>query len=167
MAELLPPRRGEFLTADGQPTLRFITWIESLTTISNTTTDTTDILSSLSPGIAANVALEKRVSDLEILLDMGIGGALSNFIKDFNIVTVTANYTTTGNEIIVCNNTTAIDITLNTGPADKESVHVIRQNTGPVNVLGPALGDTSLTIGSRYWSPHFTYIQELSTWVVV
>ena len=167
MADLLPPRRGEFLTADGQPTLRFITWIESLTTISNTTTDTTDILSSLSPGISANVALEKRVSDLEILLDMGIGGALSNFIKDFKVVTVTTDYTTTGNEIVVCNNTTAIEITLNTGPADKESVHVIRQNTGPVSVLGPALGDTSMTIGSRYWSPHFTYIQEISSWVVV
>ena len=83
------------------------------------------------------------------------------------VVVVTANYTTKGNEIVVCNNTAAIEITLNVTPEDRESVHVIRQNTGPVNVLGPALGDTSMTIGSRYWSPHFTYIQEISSWVVV
>jgi len=33
----IPPRRGEVLTREGEPSLRFITWIESLTDQSNKT----------------------------------------------------------------------------------------------------------------------------------
>ena len=33
------PRRGEFFTIDGEPTTRFITWMESLTSEVNTTTE--------------------------------------------------------------------------------------------------------------------------------
>jgi hypothetical protein len=87
--------------------------------------------------------------------------------ESFEIVVVTADYTTTGRQIVVCNNTTAINITLNTSAEDLEEVHVIRQNSGAVNVSGPALGGTTMSIGNRYSSPHFTYIKELLTWVVI
>ena len=113
--------------------------------------------------------ISQRIEALENVQQSKFGQiALDQISKNsLRVVVVTASYTSTGNEIIVCNNTVAIDITLNVAPEDRESVHVVRQNTGPVNVLGPALGGTSLTIGNRYSSPHFTYITELSSWVVI
>ena len=38
MADLIPPKRGEFFTPNGIPTQRFITWIENLTTQTNEST---------------------------------------------------------------------------------------------------------------------------------
>ena len=69
MANLIPPRRGEFLTSDGQPTQRFISWIESITTDSNSTTEiVTEVVQdeSDSSELSATVQqLKKRISDLE------------------------------------------------------------------------------------------------------
>ena len=114
-------------------------------------------------------ALIQRLEALENVQHPKHGAiALGKIDKlSLEVVLVTADFTTTGNQMIICNNTTPINITLNVTPENLENVHVVRQNTGAVDVLGPTLGDTSLTIGSRYWSPHFTRIQELSTWVVV
>ena len=114
-------------------------------------------------------ALIQRLEDLENARPINYGQIALGQIGDlsFDVVVVTSNYTTTGNEIVICNNTTPIEITLNLTPKDREAVHVVKQNTGSVNVIGTALGDTSLTIGTRYSSPHFTYIQEISSWVVL
>jgi len=49
MTDLITPKRGEeLIDKNGQPTLRFITWIESLTGTTNTTNDSVSGISSFS-----------------------------------------------------------------------------------------------------------------------
>ena len=67
MADLIPPRRGEFLTKQGEPTLRFINWIESLTTQSNSTTEI--IESPVSASVVAQVAIISRnIEELKMMV---------------------------------------------------------------------------------------------------
>ena len=61
MADLIPPRRGEFLTKDGQPTQRFIEYLEALTRQSNTTADATSSVSDNSALRAQLKALQQQV----------------------------------------------------------------------------------------------------------
>lgn len=84
MANIIPPRRGEFLTQEGRPTQRFITWIETLSTdvssVVNITESTSnaavqsqiaivrhqlDELKTADNFRAQIAALSKRISDLE------------------------------------------------------------------------------------------------------
>lgn len=68
MADLIPPRRGEFLTRDGQPTQRFITWIENLTLQGNTTASNTSTnVSDNSTQRAQLLALQEKVGSGDFL----------------------------------------------------------------------------------------------------
>ncbi len=93
MATITPPRRGEFLTADGQPTHRFITWIESLT--AQTNTSTTEIISA---------AIEEKypwptnqpfdeIKEFEY-------PTIPAEVKQFNAVTITGSYTAVDHDFI-------------------------------------------------------------------
>jgi len=96
MADLITPRRGEFFTHDGEPTKRFITWIENLTTTTNTTV--TEIISDKVREIfpwdysdssaADNVALQSLFS------------SLIPEIKQWRAVTVTSDYTALDHDFI-------------------------------------------------------------------
>jgi hypothetical protein len=67
MSNLIPPRRGEFLTAKGEPTLRFINWIESLTTETNTTTEI--IESPVSASVVAQISmLLRNIEELKMMI---------------------------------------------------------------------------------------------------
>lgn len=44
MATLVPPRRGEFITDTGVPTIRFMAYLESLTDLTNTNTGDVTII---------------------------------------------------------------------------------------------------------------------------
>ena len=61
MADLIPPRRGEFLTKDGQPTQRFIEYLEALTRQSNTASAVTSTVSDNSALRAQLKALQQQV----------------------------------------------------------------------------------------------------------
>lgn len=71
---------------------------------------------------------------------------------------VTGDYTTTGKhdyEIVICNNTTPITVTLHTLVAT-DRVSVVRANTGPVTVDGNGfniVGDSTLVLPARYDAP--------------
>jgi hypothetical protein len=67
MSNLIPPRRGEFLTAKGEPTLRFINWIESLTTQTNTTTIVTNTITNSSSVRAQLFALQEQMGSGDFL----------------------------------------------------------------------------------------------------
>jgi len=61
MADLIPPRRGEFLTKDGQPTQRFIEYLEALTRQSNSASSATINVSNNSAIRAQLKALQQQV----------------------------------------------------------------------------------------------------------
>ena len=58
MADLIPPRRGEFLTKDGQPTQRFIEYLEALTRQSNSA-------SSAAINVSNNSAIRAQLKTLQ------------------------------------------------------------------------------------------------------
>ena len=61
MADLIPPRRGEFLTKDGQPTQRFIEYLEALTRQSNSASSATINVSNNSAIRAQLKTLQQQV----------------------------------------------------------------------------------------------------------
>ena len=162
MAEkiLTPPRRDEFLTPDGRPTHRFIKWIESLTQVTNTTSgeisETSELISSDS-GVSEDV--EGLGSELALLTPTPV--------EEVEVISASANFTTTGSQIIICTNPAAIIITLNATPDDGEQLHIKRQNTGAVTVSGNIDGSVTLAIGLRYSSPHLVYTVDAGEWSIV
>ena len=88
-------------------------------------------------------------------------------IKETEVIATSTDFTTTGSQIIICTNTAAITITLNATPDDAEQVHIVRQNTGAVAVSGAINGDTSLTIGNRYSSPHLVFTIDADEWNII
>lgn len=83
------------------------------------------------------------------------------------VVSTSADYTTTGNQIIICTNTSDITITLNATPEDTEQVHIVRQNAGGVTISGTINGQSSLVIGQRYSSPHLIYTIDGGEWSII
>ncbi len=80
MAELIPPRRDEFLTASGVPTLRFSEYLEGLARDVNSNTSesgSTDVAAS--PAQLANVI--KRLDDLELAQEPQNTAAVNAAIK--------------------------------------------------------------------------------------
>lgn len=90
-----------------------------------------------------------------------------DILGKFEVVSTSTDYTTKGNEIIICTNTTDITITLNSTPEDTEQVHVVRQNTGGVTISGTINGDSTLQIGQRYSSPHLVYTIDGGEWSII
>lgn len=60
MAEIIPPRRGEFLTKEGIPTVRFAEYLERLTSQLNTNTTVSSVTKNQS-ALALHFALEARL----------------------------------------------------------------------------------------------------------
>ncbi len=83
------------------------------------------------------------------------------------VIGITANYTTTGDQIVVCSNTAAITVTLNANPDDGEQVHIKRQGTALVTVSGAIDGDTSKDITFRYDSPHLVFTIDAGEWSII
>ena len=83
------------------------------------------------------------------------------------ILAISGDYTTTGDQIIICANTSSITVTLNPSPQDGEEVHVKRQNTGAVVISGDIDGQTSITPVIRYDSPHLVYTIDADEWSFV
>ena len=91
----------------------------------------------------------------------------NNFPTEKEIVSISGNYTTTGDQIIICTNTSSITVTLNPTPQDGEEVHIKRQNTGTVVISGDIDGQTSITPTIRYDSPHLVYTIDADEWSIV
>lgn len=67
MAELIPPRRNEFLTRDGVPTQRFAEYLERLTSETNTTSAASSINADGSAARAQLLALQLQVGSGDFL----------------------------------------------------------------------------------------------------
>ena len=93
--------------------------------------------------------LIERVEDLEVRVN-----ALE--YKTFTIVPTTESLQTLGFQIIVCKNTSAIDITLNPDALLDDEVHIKRRG-GVVNIIGTIDGFTNKRINVKYYSMHLVY----------
>ena len=110
-----------FLDQNLTPSERSRSWLGAVTRATN------DLCDRVAVNEAAITALEVRVTNIDIAL----AAALYQ-------TEVTADYTTTGSydqEIVICNNTSAITITLQLLIAEKR-VTVIRAGTGAVTIDG-------------------------------
>lgn len=129
------------------------------------------------PGIQTSNA-DELIEDLEIDISMikGMVDEIDLSIPELDrimvedeveVIGITASFTTTGDQIIICANTSDITVTLNATPGDGEKLHIKRQNTGAVTVAGDIDGDTSLIIGNRYSSPHLVFTVSAGEWSII
>ncbi len=88
-------------------------------------------------------------------------------LKEIQVIATSTDFTTTGSQVIICTNTSPIDITLNSTPDDGEQLHIKRQNVGRVNVIGAIDGDTRKSIVIRYDSPHLIYTLDAGEWSII
>lgn len=82
------------------------------------------------------------------------------------IINATADFTTTGNQVIICTNSAGITITLNPNPDDGERVTIKRQNGG-VFVSGLIDGTTGKRIANRYSAPQLIYTLAAGEWSII
>ena len=97
----------------------------------------------------AEGALNDRIDALDVRV-----AALE--YKTFAIVQTTESIETLGFQIIVCKNTSAIDITLDPEAMLDDEVHIKRRD-GVVNVIGTIDGFTNKRINVKYYSMHLVY----------
>ena len=66
MVDIIPPRRGEELTPDGKPTVRFSEYLERLTSVTNDTTSEVNSLA-LENVLSLVNALDNRLGSVDFL----------------------------------------------------------------------------------------------------
>jgi len=80
--------------------------------------------------------------------------ALEKF--SFDVEVITTSYTTYKNQIIICDNASSIDVTLDTLAIEGDQVH-IKRNNAEVVVKGTIDGLTDKTINVQYYSMHLVF----------
>ena len=143
-------------------------------------TDTSSI-SSLLPGLIQrlealenvqhpkSLGLTQRIEDLENVQQSKYGQiALDKISKNsLEEVDVSADFTTSGNQFITCNNTTAIDLTLNPYPENLEELYIKRNAIGAVNFIGNIDGNTNEYVVSVGDGIHLIYTEAMGYWGAV
>ena len=83
MAVIVPRRREDFFDDRGEPTLRFVRWMEGVTQSANDTADIVDVDLSFQSYSAQSQWLQKQISGLpEFTIDT------SGFTVDSSLITV-------------------------------------------------------------------------------
>lgn len=102
-------------------------------------TDTEEGLTSASSKISRNAA---KINALEKI--------------GFDIEIITADFTTNRNQIIICNNTSSINVTLDPDAIEEDSVH-IKRTSAVVEVIGTVDGKTNIRINVKFFSVHLVF----------
>ena len=124
---LTPPRRGEFLTKDGEPTHRFITWIESLTSQSNETV--TEIINT---NIRESYPFPTGLQASDIEKSFNFPQPIQP--PQFRAVTVTSNHTATDHEFI--NATRSSTISLPEYPIENSVIIIRNGDSSSIKLSG-------------------------------
>ena len=74
----------------------------------------------------------------------------------FDIEIITADFTTNKNQVIICNNTSLITVTLDPNAIEEDQVHIKRSND-VVDVVGDIDGFNSKRINVKYFSMHIIF----------
>jgi hypothetical protein len=145
MAEniVVPRRREDFFDENGDPTHRFIRWIESVTGQTNSTSiivETTEQeLTSTGSRVSRNAT---RINSIEL--------------KEFEIIKTTVGVTTAAFQVIICKNTSAITIPLDPQAVEDDEVHIKRRGES-IEVIGSIDGLTNKTINILNYSMHLIF----------
>jgi len=81
-------------------------------------------------------------------------------------VEITANFTTEGDQVIICNNTSAITVTLQSNPEDGQRLEIKRRDA-LVTLSGTIDGSSSNTLPVRYDVVRLRYLASASEWMVM
>jgi hypothetical protein len=140
---ITPRRREDFFKPNGDPTNRFMDWIELVTGQTNTTSlnveDTQQNVTGTSSRVSRNAA---RINSIEL--------------KEFKIVQAVVDITAAEYQIIICKNVTAINVTLDPQAIENDEVHIKRRN-GVVNVIGSIDGFTNKVINVVNYNMHLVF----------
>lgn len=140
---IVPRRREDIFEPNGDPTHRFIRWMELVTGTTNVAVvdidNSKDNITSSSSRVSRNAA---RINSLEL--------------RQFEIVNTTASVATESYQIIICKNTGAIDVTLDTQAVADDEVHIKRRNA-VVTVKGTIDGLTDKIINVQNYSMHLVF----------
>ena len=74
----------------------------------------------------------------------------------FDIEIITADFTTGRDQIIICNNTSSIDVTLDPEAIEEDTIHIKRTNA-VVEVIGTIDGFVNKRINIKYFSLHLVF----------
>ncbi|MBL4753775.1 MAG: hypothetical protein JKY52_09320 [Flavobacteriales bacterium] len=111
---------------------------------------------------AQMIDLIERVEELEAASDSS--QLTTDGFETINISAGVTAFTATGKQIITCNNTGALDLTLNPAPDDAEELHIKRNASGAVNFIGTIDGITTENIGSTGDGIHLIYTIAQGEW---
>lgn len=121
---------------------------------------TSDEIDGLEVRVAEN---EEDIVELKIdVIDLQLRVAALEY-RVYENVSTTVNLTTQEFQIILCKNTSFIEITLKTDPIDGDEISVIRTNA-QVKVIGTINGKSNLTLNVKGSGPKFVYDADALTW---
>ena len=173
MAEniITPRRREDFFDENGNPTLRFVRWIEAVTGNTNiSSNDVTEIQAALTEFDDIHAPDLTEIEDaLTEFDDIHMPNVEDEIHSD--VISTAVSLTTSGTQTIIC--TAAVTITLNASPDDQEIATVVIQN-GDVTIEGNGrnvMGDTDVTVIFLNLQSDATldlkYILETNEWVAI
>ena len=140
---IVPRRKEDFFDQQGEPTLRFINWVELVTRQTNTSSitieNTEQALTSTSSRVSRNAA---RINSIEL--------------KEFEIVNTTTDLTTEEYQTVICKNVAPINITLDPNAIKDDEVHIKRRGE-EITVIGSIDGFTNKTINILNYSMHLVF----------
>jgi len=117
------------------------------------------------PGIQTSNA-DDLIEELEVEAEMA-GQTVQ--VRDLEIIELAAAQTaitTTGDQLVICNNTAAGTVTLNSLPDDGEEAVIARRNAG-VTMIGVINGKTNPTLAMKLDTAHLKFSVAAGEWVVI
>ena len=173
MAEniITPRRREDFFDKNGNPTLRFVRWIEAVTGNTNiSSNDVTEIQAALTEFDDIHAPDLTEIEDALTEFDDTHMPNVEDEIHS-DVISTATSLTTSETQTIIC--TAAVTITLNANPDDQEIATVVIQN-GDVTIEGNGrnvMGDTDVTVIFLNLQSDATldlkYILETNEWVAI
>jgi hypothetical protein len=140
---IVPRRREDFFDKNGNPTTRFINWIELVTGQTNSSSivieNTEQTLTSTGSRVNRNAA---RINSIEL--------------KEFEIVNTTESVTTEEFQVIICKNTSPITVTLDPNAIKDDEVHIKRRGES-IEVIGLIDGLANKIINVLNYSMHLIF----------
>lgn len=189
MVDIIPPRRDEFLTDSGVPTLRFSEYLELLARSGNDQNDSQNEFDDIAVWVGAIDAEINLVKETLLELDdtANLAAMFNQDIDETNqnlnefddkqdhskqdfrrhASAQAADYTTSNSEIVICTN--PITITLNPTPEDQEFVSIQSTNgTVTIEGNGNTINDEDNAIIRRDFTTwDLIYIVDIDGWIII
>ena len=140
---IVPRRREDFFAQNGEPTARFINWIELVTGQTNLVSVESEDNSASLPAVNTKATRNTaRINSVEL--------------RQFEIVKPVADTTTEPYQILICKNTSPITVTLDPNAIEDDEVHIKRRGES-ITVVGVIDGVSDRVINVLNWNAHYIF----------